>query len=119
MQPEEVNNMADETEEASEKTISFEIIASAGEARSLAFEALKAAKKDDFDKAYDLLKQSQDAGLAAHHEQMALISKEASGDHVPVDVVLVHAQDHLMASMLAQELIKEIVDLRKEIADAN
>lgn len=110
--------MADEIEETDEQSISFGIIAAAGEARSLAFEALQAAKEDDFDKAYDLLEKSQESGLKAHHEQMALITREASGDHVPVDVILVHAQDHLMTSMLAQELIREIVDLRKEIADA-
>ncbi len=104
-------------EEFSQEMVSFGIVAAAGQARSLAFEALKAAKGGDFDKAYDLLKQSEDAGLEAHHAQTQLLAKEASGDHTPVDVLLVHAQDHLMTSMLAQELIKEIIDLRKEIAD--
>lgn len=113
----EVNEMADEIEETSQQAISFGIIATAGQGRSLAFEALKAAKEGDFDKAYDLLKQSQETGVKAHDEQMSLLTKEASGEHVPVDIFLVHAQDHLMTSMLAQELIKEIVDLRKEIAE--
>lgn len=104
-------------EDFNQEMVSFGIVAAAGQARSLAFEALKAAKEGDFDRAYDMLKQSEEAGLEAHHSQTQLLAKEASGDHTPVDVLLVHAQDHLMTSMLAQELIKEIIDLRKEIAD--
>ena len=97
--------------------IPFGIIASAGEARSLAFEALKAAKAHDFDRAEELLGQSEKASLGAHKQQTELLSREASGDHTPVDVFLVHAQDHLMTSMLAQELIRELVYLHREKQD--
>ena len=47
--------------------------------------------------------------------QTQLLSKEASGDHPVVDVMLVHAQDHLMTSMLAQELVEEIVNVYREL----
>ena len=104
--------LSDEEREALEM-ISFGIIASAGQARSLAFEALKAARSNDFDTAETLLSQSREAALEAHHQQTKLLSKEASGDHTPVDVMLVHAQDHLMTAMLAQELIGELVNLYK------
>ncbi|HIU05030.1 MAG TPA: PTS lactose/cellobiose transporter subunit IIA [Candidatus Coprousia avicola] len=103
-------------EEFNQEMISFGIVASAGQARSMAFEALAEAKKGDFDKADELLKQAEEAGLEAHHAQTQLLAKEASGDHTPVDVLLVHAQDHLMTSMLAQELIREIIELRRELA---
>lgn len=103
-------------EEFNQEMISFGIVASAGQARSMAFEALAEAKKGDFDKADELLKQAEEAGLEAHHAQTQLLAKEASGDHTPVDVLLVHAQDHLMTSMLAQELICEIIELRRELA---
>lgn len=106
------NEGAQTTEE-----ISFGLIAAAGQARSLAFEALKAAHEHDFTKADELLEQSRQAGLEAHHQQTALLVKEANGEHTPVDVMLVHAQDHLMTSMLAQELIEELVYLHKEKAD--
>ena len=103
-------------EEFNQEMISFGIVASAGQARSMAFEALAEAKKGNFDKADELLKQAEEAGLEAHHAQTQLLAKEASGDHTPVDVLLVHAQDHLMTSMLAQELIREIIELRRELA---
>lgn len=97
--------------------ISFEIIASSGSARSLAFEALKAAKEHDFEKADELMEQSKAASLEAHHRQTELLVQEAGGNHLPVDVILVHAQDHLMTSMLAQELIAEIIELHRCKAD--
>ena len=53
------------------------------------------------------MKQSKDAGIKAHHIQTQLLSTEAAGEHLSVDVLLVHAQDHLMCSMLAQELVQE------------
>lgn len=97
---------------------SFGLIAAAGNARSLAFEALHAAREGDFDRADELLEQSKQAGIEAHHQQTGLLVKEANGEHTPVDVMLVHAQDHLMTSMLAQELIEEIVCLYKQMAHA-
>ena len=97
--------------------ISFGLIAAAGTARSLAFEALKAARAGEFDRADELLAQSKQAGIEAHHQQTELLVKEANGEHLPVDVMLVHAQDHLMTSMLAQELIEEIVLLHKKLVD--
>ena len=50
-------------EEQSTEMISFGIIASAGQARSLAFEALKKAKEHDFEAAKALLEQSKEAAL--------------------------------------------------------
>jgi PTS system cellobiose-specific IIA component len=93
--------------------ISFGIIAHAGDARSYAFGALAAAKAGNFEEAEALLKQSNDAAVEAHHMQTELLINEANGDKTPVDVLLVHAQDHLMTSMLAVELIKELITIYK------
>lgn len=100
-----------EIDEMDAETIDFTLIANAGTARSLAFEALKSAKKGDFASADDLMSQSKEAVLEAHHMQTALLTKEAQGEHMPVDVLLVHAQDHLMCAMLARELIEEMIEL--------
>ena len=93
--------------------ISFGIIAHAGDARSYAFGALEAAKAGNFEEAEALLKQSNDAAVEAHHMQTELLVNEANGNKTPVDVLLVHAQDHLMTSMLAVELIKELIEIYK------
>ena len=93
--------------------VSFGIIAHAGDARSYAFGALEAAKAGNFEEAEALLKQSNDAAVEAHHMQTELLVNEANGNKTPVDVLLVHAQDHLMTSMLAVELIKELITVYK------
>lgn len=103
--------MSDEEPMSPTEEVSFALIASAGTARSLAFEALRLAKEGDFAQADELMGQSRAASLEAHHAQMDLLTREASGDHLPVDVILVHAQDHLMCAMLAQELIAELIEL--------
>ena len=93
--------------------VSFGIIAHAGDARSYAFGALEAAKAGNFEEAEALLKQSNDAAVEAHHMQTELLVNEANGNKTPVDVLLGHAQDHLMTSMLAVELIKELITIYK------
>lgn len=100
-------------EENGTEMVSFGIIGNAGDARSYAFGALAAAKAGNFEEAEALLKQSDAAAVEAHHMQTELLVNEANGIKTPVDVLLVHAQDHLMTSMLAVELIKELIDIYK------
>lgn len=59
--------------------IAMELVGNAGEARSLAFEALAEAKKGNFEKAEELLELSKEALLKAHHIQTELICNEADG----------------------------------------
>ena len=47
----------------------------------------------------------------AHAFQTQLITKEASGEKMEIGVLLIHAQDHLMTSLLARELSEEIIHL--------
>ena len=96
----------------SSEEVSFEIIASAGQARSLAFEALGYARDNNFVKARELIEESKKESLLAHRCQTRLLTQEASGDHVDVD-----AQDHLMTAQLARELIEEIINLYEIKAD--
>lgn len=101
----------DDTQNEGLEMVSFGIVAAAGEARSLAFEALAAARAGDFERAQDCLARSEQAGLEAHSKQTELLSRQADGEDIPVDMLLVHAQDHLMTAMLARELIAEMVNL--------
>lgn len=93
--------------------VSMSIIANAGDARSFAFQALEQAKSGNFDEAEALLARSEEAATLAHRAQTDLLVKEANGNRQDVNVLLVHSQDHLMTSMLASELIREIILLYK------
>ncbi|MCR5668420.1 MAG: PTS lactose/cellobiose transporter subunit IIA [Lachnospiraceae bacterium] len=95
--------------------IAMGIIASAGDARSYAFNALEEAKKGNYDAAEELLKKCKEAGIGAHQSQMDLLTAQANGCAPEMDVLLVHAQDHFMTSMLAEELIREIIQLYKKL----
>ncbi|MDE6475271.1 MAG: PTS lactose/cellobiose transporter subunit IIA [Erysipelotrichaceae bacterium] len=91
--------------------IAMQMIASAGDGKALAFEALEEARNGNFEKALTLVKESEKASLEAHHAQTNLLVSQAKGDKLEVDVLLIHAQDHLMTSILAQELISEMVKM--------
>ncbi|WP_342608836.1 PTS N,N'-diacetylchitobiose transporter subunit IIA [Vibrio tritonius] len=91
------------------------IIINAGQARSLCFEALRAAKEGDFAKADTLLKESTTFANQAHLVQTQLIEEDQGEGKTPMTLIMVHAQDHLMTSMLAKELITELVEVHREL----
>lgn len=91
------------------------LIINSGQARSLAYAALKQAKEGDFAQAQDLMSKSKLALHEAHLVQTKLIEGDAGEGKTKVSLVLVHAQDHLMTSMLARELIAELIELHEKI----
>ncbi|MBG3020005.1 PTS N,N'-diacetylchitobiose transporter subunit IIA [Proteus mirabilis] len=91
------------------------LIINSGQARSVAYGALKKAKEGDFDGARKLMEQSREALNEAHKIQTRLISDDQGVGKTKVSLVLVHAQDHLMTSMLARELVTELIELHEKI----
>ena len=94
--------------------IAMTIIANSGAARSAAFEALQKVKNKDFDDAEALLKSADDSLQVAHEAHRKLLQLDAKGEVTSVSILLCHAQDHLMGSALAKDLIREMVFLYKE-----
>lgn len=99
------------------ETIAMELITYSGNARSMAFQALEKAKEGEFAEADRLIAESKKENTKAHNAQTDLLFAEANGQKVELGILMVHAQDHLMTSMLAIELIQEIIVLHKEKAD--
>jgi len=93
--------------------IAMTIISNAGAARAAAFDALKTAKTGDFEQAETLLKSAGEFSRAAHKTHSELLALYAKGAFEGGDILLSHAQDHLMCAALALELIGELIDLRK------
>jgi PTS system cellobiose-specific IIA component len=90
------------------------IIINAGQSKSLAYEALQAAKKGHYDQAKTLMQQSQEFANLAHLTQTQLIEADEGTGKTPMNLILVHAQDHLMTSMLAKELVAELIELHQK-----
>lgn len=96
-----------------EKSI-FQIISAAGDSRGAAFEALRFARKGMFEEADQKMKEAKERSIAAHEEQTTLITKEINGEKTETTLLMVHAQDHLMNSLLARDLIEEMIEMLKE-----
>ena len=91
----------------------MEIIVNAGQSRSLCFEALHAARQGNIDEAKSLLREADGYARQAHKMQTKLIEQDAGEARQPMTLIMVHAQDHLMNSLLARELSEEIIHLYK------
>ena len=99
-----------------QEQIVINLIVNSGSARSSAIEAIQYAKAGDLDKADESLQTAKETVNEAHHAQTELIQAEIRGEKAPLNLLMVHAQDHLMTAItvkeLASELIKEI-EIRK------
>ena len=94
--------------------LSMEVITYAGNARSSVYEALDKCIEGDFDQAEACLKNSQHELLRAHKLLAELVSKEAKGEKIPVNILFVHAQDILMIAMAERDLVKKLVEFWKK-----
>ncbi|WP_424141053.1 PTS lactose/cellobiose transporter subunit IIA [Psychromonas aquatilis] len=93
----------------------MELIINAGESKSLAMQALTSAKKGQWDEVDSLLAESTEAAKRAHKVQTELIGMDEGEGKVPVNLIMVHAQDHIMTAMLARELIEELIDIHRKM----
>lgn len=93
----------------------FEIITNVGSARSYCIEAIAYAKDADFEQATQSLKDADEAFKLGHYAHADLIQKEASGESVPISLILLHAEDQLMSAEGFKIVAKEFVELYQRI----
>lgn len=96
---------------------SFRLIAQAGDARAEAMQAIKAAREGRFEEAEKLLRSAEEKNAKAHDIQFDLIQQESSGEPVDVNIILVHAQDHLTMAMAARDMAEEMLELYKRLSE--
>lgn len=103
-----------------EENVAFELILYAGNGRSYSMEAIQEAKSGNYAKADKLIKKASEELGKAHEFQTKLIQAEANGESKPVNILLVHAQDHLMTAITVRDLATEIIELYKvKVGDKN
>lgn len=95
--------------------VAFELISHAGNARSEAMNALRSARDGDFADARACLLKAEDDLRTAHQMQTSLVQREAQGEQVPVNIILVHAQDHLMCAIVVRDLAEEMLHLYERL----
>ena len=59
---------------------------------------------------------AKERSIDAHDVQTKLITGELNGEKTETSLLMVHAQDHLMTSLLARDLIEEMIGMLKEKA---
>lgn len=94
---------------------SFQIISSVGTARSMYVEAIHLAKNGKFDEAKERISEGQKIFAQGHHFHTELVQKEAQGDSIPFQLLLMHAEDQLMSAEAFGILADEFIDVYKKI----
>ena len=98
-------------------TAAFDLIMNAGNAKSSAMMAIEAARNFEFEEADKHLKEAAENMHKAHQAQFDMIQEEANGNPVDVNVVLVHAQDHLTMAIMAKDNAEEFIQLYRIIKE--
>lgn len=93
--------------------IVMQLITCAGDARSLAIQAIREARKGSFDEADALMEKCEVSLVEGHKAQTSLLFLE-TGEGVPVSLLMVHAQDHVMNAMTVKDLAVEMIAMMKE-----
>jgi PTS system cellobiose-specific IIA component len=95
--------------------VSLELILHGGNARAEAFEALKAAKEGDFERAKSHMEAAEEEIKTAHEAQTMLLQSDGEGANTKADLLFVHAHGHLQNAMSEKALIEELIILYKRL----
>lgn len=92
----------------------FDIILHSGNGRTAIHEAFAKMRAGDFTKADEHLAKAEEELLQAHQSQTHLLKEYAGGKKVEMEIIMVHAQDHLMTTMTLLEVAKEMAFLYRQ-----
>lgn len=98
----------------------FEMISSAGMARSKYMEAIHKAKEACFEEAEGLMKEGSTCFVAAHSIHADMLAKdsaklEESGMESSVSLILVHAEDQMMCAETFRLMAEELIQIYRKI----
>ncbi|WP_440894699.1 PTS lactose/cellobiose transporter subunit IIA [Amphibacillus sp. Q70] len=93
----------------------FDIIANAGDARDLTYQALDKVEEGHIDEANELIQRAQEVMDVAHNVQSKLIQQELQGESVTGGLLMIHAQDHLMTAIAEHQMIKRMIPIFKKM----
>lgn len=96
---------------------SFQLILHSGNARSLAYEALSSVKKQEVMQGKDMMKNAHAELLVAQKQHAQLLRQMANDENHTVDLLLIHAEDHVASSQVVVELINEIIQMYERFGE--
>ena len=89
--------------------MSFEIIGYVGNAFSYFYEAVEEMMEENKERAKELYNLGKKELTQAHKVQTDLLISEANGEKVNTNVILIHAQDHLMTTIMYERIAKQMI----------
>lgn len=92
----------------------FQLIAHSGEAFDHYYKAIDLARIGQIEKAYEELKVGNKKLTIAHNSQRELLTAEARNEDIDFSIILIHAQDHLMTTIMFERVAKEFIKLYDE-----
>ncbi|QIK68954.1 PTS lactose/cellobiose transporter subunit IIA [Erysipelothrix sp. HDW6C] len=97
--------------------ISFKIISNVGAAKSLFIEAMQSARHYNFEQAEAQIEEGEAKRLEGHEAHFGLIQKEANGEKTLIDLLLMHAEDQLMAAETIKIMAEESIATQRKIQE--
>lgn len=94
--------------------VCFSLISASGMAKSNYIQAIQAARGGDFDQADVLVKQADEFLLQAHAPHAEMVQQEAAGNHVEVNILLMHAEDQMATTESFKVMAQEFIALYRE-----
>lgn len=91
--------------------ISFDIISNAGQARDLIYDALDFIRDKEYKNAENKIKDAEGLILKAHERHICLVSEEAKGNKILVDLLLSHAMDILITAESEKSITEKIMEI--------
>ncbi len=110
------------TKKVDVQNVAFEIVSLAGDARSLYLECLNSLKETTaknraaaMKTVKSKMKEAEDLITDCHIKQTDILQGESQGKKQDFFYLMVHAQDHLMTTILLKELLESFIDLYERV----
>ena len=97
--------------------MAFGLILNAGNSKSKSLMAIETAREFEFEEAENLVAEAEEDLRAAHQTQTNLIQSEARGEKMELNLIMVHAQDHLTTAMIMVDQANEFINLYRLISE--
>lgn len=97
--------------------MSFQLVAHVGEATAHFTEAIKFAREGDFEAVDREIRAGDAEIIEAHNSQTDLLRCEVTGEEIEFSLLLVHAQDHLMTTIVFERVAKELIEVYRELRE--
>lgn len=95
----------------------FQIITAAGLARSSYIEAVQEAKKGNYEKTEELMKEGEKQFLKGHDVHNTLLQQETDGEIKNSSILIMHAEDQLMSAEMFEIIAKEFIDSNRRMIE--